>query len=133
MTHQLTNECPFCHGPLNVSRMACRNCNISIDGSFPDSRMGNLPTEHQRFIEMFVLASGNLKEIATQTGVSYPTVRSRLNKVIDALRAEIGKTGPTRGTILDAVAERTTTQPSGSKRKHESVYEYNFPSQLEIC
>jgi hypothetical protein len=78
---------------------------VAIEAQFPPARLGNLPSEQQRFIEMFILASGNLKEIAKETGVSYPTVRSRLNKVIDSLRAEIGLTVHTSGTILDAVAE----------------------------
>ena len=68
-------------------------------------RLANLPTEHQRFIEIFVLAGGNLKQIAEQAGVSYPTVRSRLDKVIDSLRQEIAETQEVRGTILDAVSE----------------------------
>ena len=61
--------------------------------------------EHQRFIEIFVLAGGNLKQIAEQAGVSYPTVRSRLDKVIESLRQEIAATQEIRGTILDAVGE----------------------------
>ena len=67
------------------------------------SRVAGLPVEHQRFIEMFVLAGGNLKQIAEQVGVSYPTIRSRLDKVIDALRGEIAKTQRVRGSVLDAV------------------------------
>ena len=60
---------------------------------------------------MFVLAGGNLKQIAEQTGVSYPTVRSRLDKVIDALRAEIGRTSAAKpkGTIFDALGEAKMT------------------------
>ncbi|TWT58803.1 hypothetical protein KOR42_21890 [Thalassoglobus neptunius] len=54
---------------------------------------------------MFILAGGNLKEIAQLTGVSYPTVRSRLNKIIETLREEIGKTSPTRGNLLDAMVD----------------------------
>ena len=67
------------------------------------TRLGSLPVDHQRFIEMFVLAGGSLKEIAERTGVSYPTVRSRLDKVIDALREEIPKRQRTKGTLLDAL------------------------------
>lgn len=93
--------------------MACPHCSVAVDGDFPSSRLAHLPTEHQRFIEMFVLASGSLKEIATRTGVSYPTVRSRLDKVIDALRSEIGKTVPTNGTILDAVVKGEGRKPVG--------------------
>ena len=51
-----------------------------------------------------VLAGGNLKQIAEQAGVSYPTVRSRLDKVIESLRQQIAHTHEVRGTILDAVA-----------------------------
>ena len=79
------------------------------------TRLGNLPVEHQRFIEMFVLASGSLKEIAEKTGVSYPTVRSRLDRVIEALRKEIAKTSEIKGTILDAVESgRMTAEDAAS-------------------
>ena len=72
--------------------MACSGCQCAVEGQFATTRLGRLPSEHQRFIEIFLLAGGNLKEIAQQAGVSYPTVRSRLDKVIDALRAEISAT-----------------------------------------
>lgn len=99
----ITNLCPYCQEPMAVSRMTCHGCHTSVDAAFPTPRLSNLPSEHQRFIEIFILAGGNLKQIAEQAGVSYPTVRSRLDKVIDALRQEIARTGQVRGTILDAV------------------------------
>jgi hypothetical protein len=79
------------------------------------SRLGDLPVEHQRFIEMFVLASGSLKEIAEKTGVSYPTVRSRLDKVIEALRKEISKTKSVKGSLLDAVGEGKLTAKEAAR------------------
>ncbi len=97
------NDCPYCHGPMTVTGMTCHRCSVQIEAVFPMQRLANLPVEHQRFIEMFVLAGGSLKEIAEQTGISYPTVRSRLDKVIEALRTEIAKTRQVEGTILDAV------------------------------
>lgn len=69
--------------------MSCPACDLSVEADFPAPRLARLPVEHQRFIEMFVLASGNLKAIAEQAGVSYPTVRSRLDKIIEALRQVI--------------------------------------------
>ena len=104
MARPLPNECPYCTAPMTVSRMACAGCGVAVDGAFAMTRLGSLPVEHQRFIEMFVLAGGSLKEIADQTGVSYPTVRSRLDKVIEALREQIAKTQRTKGTILDALS-----------------------------
>jgi hypothetical protein len=92
-----SNLCPYCQKSMTVSRMTCHQCAVSIEAAFPTPRLANLPTEHQRFIEIFVLASGNLKQIAEQAGVSYPTVRSRLDKVIDSLRQEVDRTQIVRG------------------------------------
>ena len=97
------NECPYCSQPMAVTRMSCSDCHVAVEALFPMSRLATLPVEHQRFIEMFVLSGGNLKEIAEQVGVSYPTIRSRLDKVIESLRAEIAKTREVRGDVLDAV------------------------------
>jgi hypothetical protein len=88
---------------MATTQMTCGHCRVAVNADFPMSRIAGLPVEHQRFIEMFVLAGGNLKEIAEQVGVSYPTIRSRLDKVIEALRGEIAKTQRVRGNVLDAV------------------------------
>jgi hypothetical protein len=76
-----------------VTRMACPKCKVQVEADFGLSRLGALPVEHQRFIELFVLAGGSLKEIAEQTSVSYPTVRSRLDKIIAALSEELARSG----------------------------------------
>ena len=110
-TRPVGNECPYCGSSMAVTRMTCGHCSVSIDAAFPMSRLATLPVEHQRFIEMFVLAGGNLKEIAEQVGVSYPTIRSRLDKVIDVLRGEIAKTQRVRGNLLDAVGPSGKTAP----------------------
>ena len=107
-------DCPYCGGGMSVTRMSCERCNVAIEAAFPMSRLGSLPVEHQRFIEMFVLAGGNLKELAEQVGVSYPTVRSRLDKIIESLRAEIGKTQRVKGTVLDAVGETPKDRPTAA-------------------
>ncbi len=114
----LTNQCPYCAGAMSVTRMACPACGIAVEaapGAFPAQRLGSLPVEHQRFIEMFVLAGGNLKEIAEATGVSYPTVRSRLDKIIETLRGEIAKTSKVKGSILDAVGEGKMTAEEAAR------------------
>lgn len=99
----LNNECPYCGVAMAVTEMTCAGCDVSISAAFPMSRLAGLPVEHQRFVEMFVLSGGNLKEIAALVGVSYPTIRSRLDKVIASLRDEIAKTQKVRGNLLDAV------------------------------
>lgn len=47
--------------------------------------MANLDDEDVSFIKKFILASGSLKEIANQYGVTYPTVRLRLDKLIQKI------------------------------------------------
>ncbi len=54
-------------------------------GSMPDW-MSNLDDEDLSFIKKFILASGSLKEIAKQYGVTYPTVRLRLDRLIQKIR-----------------------------------------------
>jgi hypothetical protein len=102
-------DCPYCGSGMVVTQMACDRCDVSVQAVFPMARLGSLPVEHQRFIEMFVLAGGNLKEIAEQAGVSYPTIRSRLDKVIALLRDEIAKTRQVKGSVLDAVGTSGTS------------------------
>jgi hypothetical protein len=111
----LTNECPYCGTAMAVTQMSCGHCRLAVNANFPMSRVAGLPVEHQRFVEMFVLAGGNLKEIAEQVGVSYPTIRSRLDKVIEALRAEIAKTQRVRGSVLDAVEPGKTNAEEAAR------------------
>ena len=100
---KISNVCPYCAAAMAVTRMTCDRCRVSVEATFPMSRLASLPVEHQRFIEMFVLAGGNLKDMAEHVNVSYPTLRSRLDKVIESLRVEIGKTRPVKGNPLDAL------------------------------
>src|SRR3954467_2734414 len=103
----ITNHCPYCERAMQVTRMTCTSRWVSVAADFPAPGPARLPVEHQRFIEMFVLASGNLKAIAEQTGVSYPTVRSRLDKIIDALRQVIVETN---GGAEEVFGERERTE-----------------------
>lgn len=115
---------------MRVSQCTCEACQVTIDGDFPSIPLGNLPTAHQRFIEMFVLASGNLKEIASLAGVSYPTVRSRLDKVISALREEITaqQGAPQSGNETKASKRRSGKGPGVTK----SAKADQSPSVAEI-
>ena len=110
-----SNSCPYCDDAMTVSKMTCHGCGVAVEAAFASSRLANLPVEHQRFIEMFMLAGGSLKELADQTGVSYPTVRSRLDKVIESLRDEIAKTQKVKGNILDAVSEGKLSAEQAAK------------------
>jgi hypothetical protein len=84
----LHDHCPYCAGALRITRLTCEECGLGLDGEFATPRLSRLNAEEQRFVELFVLASGRLKEMAELLGISYPTVRSRLDKLIVRLKVE---------------------------------------------
>ncbi|HUO08683.1 MAG TPA: DUF2089 family protein [Phycisphaerae bacterium] len=113
----VTDECPYCGSVMHVLQMGCSHCHVKVEAEFPMSRLGRMPVEHQRFVEMFVLSGGNLKELAAEVGVSYPTIRARLDRVIDALRTEISKTQRVKGNALDALSDG----PAGALRMIKDI------------
>lgn len=69
------------------------------------SWVNNVTAEDLVFIRSFVLTSGSLKAVAAEYGVSYPTIRIRLDQVIERLRAaETEKIDPLRARLKDLVA-----------------------------
>jgi len=65
--------------------MRCEGCSTEIEGIFPLPLLGSLAREDQEFIAQFIKASGSLKEMAKIMKVSYPTVRNRLNEIIETV------------------------------------------------
>ena len=100
---KLSKECPYCEGELEIERLRCSSCNVAIEGKIGVPRLARLSGEHREFIELFVRSSGSLKAVAEKLGISYPTVRNRLNKVIDALDKETERDQNERRRILDAL------------------------------
>jgi len=91
LSHQVTKTlptlCPSCEHELEVRQLACTRCETEIHGQFALPAVLRLGREQQQFISDFVLANGSLKALAKTLGVSYPTVRSRLNDVIENLQS----------------------------------------------
>ena len=84
----LPSACPSCSGELSVTCLCCPGCETEVSGMFPLPPFSRLAQEDQDFVLKFVLTSGSLKEMAKHLGVSYPTVRNRLNEIIEKLKPE---------------------------------------------
>lgn len=82
---RMPSRCPVCSDELMVTRLRCTTCDTAIEGSFEVSRLARLSREHLEFVEIFLKSRGNIKEVERELGISYPTVRSRLDSVIEAL------------------------------------------------
>lgn len=79
------NQCRYCHSELTVTRVNCRRCGVHCEGEFTLPRLARLAPELQSLAELVLLAGGNLKEVAALQGVSYPTLRKRIDALIGAI------------------------------------------------
>jgi hypothetical protein len=96
-------RCPYCAGALRISKMTCEDCGMGLEGVFATPRLSRLTAEEQRFVELFVISSGSLKQMAEWLGISYPTVRSRLDKLIAHLKEEQGRDEACKQRILEDI------------------------------
>jgi len=78
-------RCPVCGGEMEVARLYCPGCRTSIEGHFQSCKFCQLSREQMEFLDTFIMCRGNIKEVERELGISYPTVRSRLDTVIQAL------------------------------------------------
>lgn len=86
MNVKLPNQCPSCEHLLNVSQLTCEHCNTTVQGNYPLPIFLKLAPKEQQFILDFFLSSGSLKEMASQQGISYPTVRNQLDDMIQHIK-----------------------------------------------
>ncbi len=82
---KLPINCPSCEKPLAVSELTCSDCETVISGSYSLPVLLRLSAEEQDFIFEFVMSSGSLKKVAVKIGKSYPTVRNKLDDIIEKI------------------------------------------------
>ncbi len=82
---RIPSACPSCDAPLNIRSLHCTACDVTLTGDFELPALLRLPAAEQQFVLEFVLSSGSLKEMARKMGLSYPTVRNRLDEIITRL------------------------------------------------
>ncbi len=102
----LSTRCPYCFGKMAIQRLRCSVCSTEVDSDFSLSPLTDLSVEQQEFITQFVISSGSLKEMARILGVSYPTVRARLDRIIDTLKGKKSAEEDRRAAVLDALEEK---------------------------
>ena len=79
--------CARCKTPMDIVRYRCDCCDLTIEGSFPQPPLAKLSIEEQAFVVAFVRTHGNIKKMERLFGISYPTVKSRLNAIARKLDA----------------------------------------------
>jgi hypothetical protein len=85
MPHDVISTCPVCASELAVTRLHCRACGTTLEGEFSVGRFGRLSKEQLALLESFLRSRGNLRDMERELGISYPTVRSRVEALVRAL------------------------------------------------
>ncbi|HKB27829.1 MAG TPA: DUF2089 domain-containing protein [Candidatus Limnocylindrales bacterium] len=85
MPHDVISTCPVCAGELAVTRLHCQTCGTTLEGDFSVGRFGRLSREQLTLLESFLRSRGNLRDMERELGISYPTVRSRVEALVRAL------------------------------------------------
>lgn len=99
----LLDKCPICESSLEIRKLMCSECGISYEGDFYTPPLARLSADEQMFVELFVLSSGSLKEMAEIYGITYPTLRVRLNEVIEKLKVQLKIKAEFKKALLDKV------------------------------
>lgn len=103
---KIITQCPSCSGTkLQVTNIECADCATLFAGKFDIPPLLKLPEEDLQFIFDFVKCSGSLKEMAAKQSVSYPTLRNRLNTLIDTLENLSMKQEGSKTEILQLLEE----------------------------
>ena len=120
MPHDVISTCPVCSSELAVTRLHCGSCGTTLEGDFSVGRFGRLNRDQLALLESFLRSRGNLREMERELGISYPTVRSRVEALVRALgfgpRAEADER---RRAGVRAAARRTPARRS-SRHSHDT-------------
>jgi hypothetical protein len=113
------SQCPVCDLALSISELRCRGCGTTLRGEFTLSRCSfcNLPPEQLKFLELFLRCRGNLRDVERTLGLSYPTVRARL----DALLASLGYTAAESPEAADQRREILEALDAGRLSADEAI------------
>ncbi len=84
-----------------VERVRLTDKNVAIEGAFELPELARLSAEDQVFVAAFVRSHGSIKEMEQVFGVSYPTVKGRLNRISAALQFVETDPKPSRSEVLE--------------------------------
>ncbi len=100
-------DCPVCGRAMEIARYRCPGCEAVLEGSFGLPALARLNPEEQAFVTAFVRVHGNIKRMEALFGISYPTVKNRLNAIAERLDAPLLVHEP--GDVLERLARGEIT------------------------
>ena len=82
---KIPTVCPSCESTLKVNKLVCPECQTEVSGDYELPLFLNLTREEQELILKFFLSSGSIKEMAKQAELSYPTMRNKMDDLIEKI------------------------------------------------
>jgi len=117
MQREVISDCPVCDSPLTVTRLHCNNCGTTIEGEFTVGRFSRLNREQYALLESFLRSRGNLRELERELGVSYPTVRNRVEALLRALDLADGTPMPPEPPRVETPVEQKPQVDAETRRQ----------------
>jgi hypothetical protein len=87
--------------PLVIERVRIPQRQITVEGNFSLPELASLSLEDQIFIIAFLRSHGSIKEMEQTFGVSYPTIKARLNRLSGQLPYADNNPSPSRAEVLE--------------------------------
>lgn len=85
MAYKVLTQCPVCNSKLTVTKLKCKKCSTVIENDFELSKFSYLTADQLNFAEVFIKCRGNIKDVEKELGISYPTVRGKIEDLIASL------------------------------------------------
>ncbi len=117
MPRDVIATCPVCQSELSITRLHCRSCGTSIEGDFSVGRFGRLSREQMTLLESFLRSRGNLKEMERELGISYPTVRGRVEALVRALGLAEGEPAKDVDLLTEDIEEEPVEHAPVDRRE----------------
>ncbi len=116
MAYKVLSKCPVCSSKLNVTKLKCTKCNTVIENEFELSKFSYLDKDQLRFVEVFLKCRGNIKDVEKEMRISYPTVRSKLDNVVESLGYKVNKKNKVDSSdIIEKLEKGEITPDDGIK------------------
>ena len=103
------------NAPLEVDRVRLSESGVTIEGPFSLPPLARLAAEDQVFVAAFVRCHGSIKQMEQYFGVSYPTIKNRLNRIgsqlsfVEIERGPDQEPAPTRSQVLNQLSRGEIT------------------------